>query len=127
MDQHITTNHLASFATLLTQQIQPVWIRVFTGNATIIPKPNVVVGPDGQIHCVWNDHHHHLELEMYPTGMVEWFYWNRQTNALWEGELAINESIPDTVLSELSIAASIPNAALMPNNDPVATIRSDVL
>ncbi|MGH9322443.1 MAG: hypothetical protein ACRD3V_21480 [Vicinamibacteria bacterium] len=35
---------------------------------------------------VWDRDHHHLEIEVFPSGRYDWFYRDRQTERYWGEE-----------------------------------------
>lgn len=60
-----------------------IWSQVRTAMRGCILVPNASPGGEQQILYSWDNGEHHLELEVFPSGAVEWFYRNRTTGKLW--------------------------------------------
>ena len=64
------------------------------------PLPDVGVSEKETL-CTWNRAEHHLELEVFEEGAAEWFYRDRNSEALWEADWAQGESLPDGTAERL--------------------------
>lgn len=53
----------------------------FTGGR--MPPPAACTGPHGEMFYSWDKGPHHLEVEITPRGLTEWFYRNRDTGEFY--------------------------------------------
>ncbi len=60
-----------------------VWKAVLHATDGRTPEPAACSGPDGQIFFSWNHGRHHLEVEFTEDDVAEWFYRDRETEAVW--------------------------------------------
>lgn len=79
-----------------------VWKALSNFSDKALPVPNVGAGPDGEILFSWNHEEHHFELEIYPSGIGEFFYLNYQTDDVWECDYHVGNNIPENVKNKLN-------------------------
>ncbi len=79
------------------------WLALAEVMAHKLPVPDVAAGVDKQILFSWNSGEHHFELEIYPSGMGEFFYLNYQTDKTWEEEYHIGDLISADVINYLKL------------------------
>lgn len=79
----------------------------------LYPKPYTctMLAADGDVlSTTWDCYPHHLEVETYPDGHQEWFYYNRQTKEAWEYEDSIYDiDLPDQLKRYYTLATTRPN------------------
>ena len=68
-----------------------------------LPVPDVAAGADRQILFSWNSGEHHFELEIYPSGLGEFFYLNYESDATWEEEHTMGEPVSQDVSHFLAL------------------------
>jgi hypothetical protein len=79
------------------------WLALAKAMAHKLPVPDVAAGVDQQILFSWNSGEHHFELEIYPSGMGEFFYLNYKTDKTWEEEYHIGDPISADVSNYLKL------------------------
>lgn len=79
------------------------WLSLRNATSSLLPVPDACPGPDGQLLFTWDRGDHHLELEVFPNGIGEFFYRNRQSDELWEHIGTVHDPIPDSVKAKLSL------------------------
>jgi hypothetical protein len=62
------------------------------------PLPHAGPTPDGAFQLVWDRGIHHVDVDIYPNGIFEWFYSNKETRMFFGDEDCPPQSFP----SELS-------------------------
>lgn len=67
------------------------------------PVPDACPGPSGQLLFTWDAGQHHLELEITSAEELEFFYWDRDTDATWEHDCHLDQPIPAAVLDALRL------------------------
>ncbi len=80
-----------------------VWRVMSTLSSNKLPVPDAGVCPDGQLLYTWSKSEHHFELEIFPSGLGEFFYLNRLTDEMWDCEYNIGDSIPDEAKEKLNL------------------------
>jgi hypothetical protein len=67
-----------------------------------LSEPDVCPGPDGHLLYTWDTDRHHVELEVFPTGVGEFFACTRPHGGdLWGADYRIGEPVPTGVLEHL--------------------------
>lgn len=77
-------------------------------NATLSGRlivPNAGATPDGHLLFSWDRDHHHLEVEVSPDGVGEFFYLNYETDATWEYDYILGRHLPSEVADKLRLFA----------------------
>ncbi len=74
------TSHIAQLAISLWQQIEHA----------VKSYPVVSLSPAGQVLFAWDRDEHHLEIEVFPDGHIEAFYYNLQTAETWDHDVVLD-------------------------------------
>ncbi|MBA3442037.1 MAG: UPF0175 family protein [Pyrinomonadaceae bacterium] len=82
------------------------WEELLVATSHGLPVPDAAPGPDGELLFAWDRGEHHLELEVFPTTPVEFFYLNRVTDAVWGYDHIIGAVLPQVMLDKLSLFVS---------------------
>ena len=69
----------------------------------MLPNPRTGQVDDITLHC-WDIGHHHFEQEIFTDGHIELFYWNQETNEMFDCEYQSGEDFPAEFRSYLEIA-----------------------
>jgi hypothetical protein len=77
------------------------WKALSTASDKKLPVPDASVGPDGQLMYTWDRGGHHFELEIFPDGSGEFFYFNRHTNEMWGYDYVAGDVVPEKVVNRL--------------------------
>ncbi len=51
-----------------------------------LPVPRIAPGPDGMVGMTWESGPHHVNVEVFSDGHVEFFYEHSETGELWDEE-----------------------------------------
>ncbi len=51
--------------------------------------PVISVGAEGQVLIAWDKHEHHAEVEIFPDGHVEAFYYNLRSGETWDADISM--------------------------------------
>lgn len=51
-----------------------------------LPIPRIAPGPDGMVGMTWESGPHHVNVEVFSDGHVEFFYEHSETGELWDEE-----------------------------------------
>ncbi len=70
-----------------------VWNLLSHSMDNSLPVPDAAPGPEGQLLYVWEKKEHYFEAEIFPNDIIEFFYWNRETNEAWEKDCNAGEPI----------------------------------
>ena len=61
-------------------RINSFW-RLISQKVSALPPPQAGVAPDGTFAMTWDRNGSHFEIEIFPSGLYDWFYWNKNTGA----------------------------------------------
>jgi hypothetical protein len=65
-----------------------IWLKV--AQRLRVPVPDASTGPRRQVMLTWDNGRDHLEIEVFPDGVVEYFYYDRENKKTWEAEEPIS-------------------------------------
>lgn len=94
------------FLNRLSKPYAEIARRVWTSIAERVDNidvPQAGPTPDGGFQFVWDKGPHHIEVDAYPDGRLEWFYRNRLTGEV-EGADEATSDIPPTLAARLELA-----------------------
>ncbi|MCE7988193.1 MAG: hypothetical protein DYG89_44100 [Caldilinea sp. CFX5] len=80
-----------------------VWKKLESIFESKLPAPDAGIGPDGQILYTWNQNSHHFEIEIFPEGIIEFFYLNFRTDETWEYDDQAENSISEAVIEKIRV------------------------
>lgn len=84
------------------RRVQDAWEQLVKQLEEISP-PRAQANEDGGFSMAWDRDEHHLEIEILPSGIVEWFYRNRKTDE-YEGDEGIDiDDLPREVVHYLKL------------------------
>jgi hypothetical protein len=84
------------------RRVQDAWEHLVKQLGEISP-PRAQANEDGGFSMAWDRDEHHLEIEILPSGIVEWFYRNRETDE-YEGDEGIDiDDLPRQVVRYLKL------------------------
>lgn len=80
-----------------------IWKQLSKCKGKSLRVPDASAGPDDAFIFIWNKDEHHLELEIFPGGALDFFYRNRKSGDLWSSEYKVGEILAQDVLEKLAI------------------------
>lgn len=81
------------------------WDEVHQRTKGRMSVPDACPGLNGQLLYTWDSGVHHLEIEIFPDGVIELFYRNRASGELWEEEYLEGKPLPNSALPKLLLFA----------------------
>jgi hypothetical protein len=89
------------------KHVKSVWEQARASVGSTLTVPSAANGPDEEVLLRWTSGEHLLEVNVYPTGKAEWFYWNRSTDESCEQSAASGDQLPAEAASKLRLIASL--------------------
>lgn len=85
------------------EQARRAWWLISEATGFALPIPAACTGPDGEMFYSWDRGKHHLELEIVPGRSAEFFYRDRETEALWGEDYNIGETLSVEAIEKLKL------------------------
>ncbi len=79
------------------------WATILVASGGQIPIPAACTGPDGEMLYSWDQGRHHLELEIIPGKVAEFFYRDRETEQFWGEDYVVGDPLPAKVIQSLHL------------------------
>ena len=76
------------------------WFAIWSASDSAMPVPAACTGPDGAMFYSWDKGRHHLELEIIPGKVAEFFYRDRETGTLWGEDYTIGNPLPPEIIEK---------------------------
>lgn len=91
----------APISRLTAMRAQVAWQEIWKATGYAINIPAACAGPDGKMFYSWDRGRHHLELEIFPGAVAEFFYRDRETGTLWGEDYRIGDPLPSEAVAKL--------------------------